>query len=329
MGAMDHELVVLQNQALALVYNLLSWFISTLPKWLQPPAPPAPKDPSLRCVVIRGPGGLERLEVTNMGGDREKVDDGATIGYNLPGLAPPFISGSDLRRVCAAGEDGSSAAGDFADLARDLVLVRTSHFSVNYADVTIRWGLYESALRFVGWPIVPGFDLSGVVEWAGSASGLAKGDRVFGFTMFGAYSTRVLVPARQLMRTPASLKDAEAGALPAAAGTALHAVSLAGLWPPSPARPMNRTALVHSASGGVGSMLCMMLKLVGCEVVGVVGRKHKEEGTSPEAPPAVRARGGERTRAEADPRPRRPVPRRNGNAGSLPAQRRGARDRQV
>ena len=34
-------------------------------------------------------------------------------------------------------------------------------FSINYADVCIRWGLYESALRFVGWPIVPGFDLAG------------------------------------------------------------------------------------------------------------------------------------------------------------------------
>ena len=27
-----------------------------------------------------------------------------------------------------------------------------------------QWGLYESAKKFVGWPIVPGFDVAGTVE---------------------------------------------------------------------------------------------------------------------------------------------------------------------
>ena len=58
---------------------------------------------------------------------------------------------------------------------------------MNYADVTIRWGLYESALRFVGWPICPGFDVAGVVEEAGAESGFEKGDKVFGCTLFGEW----------------------------------------------------------------------------------------------------------------------------------------------
>ena len=62
-------------------------------------------------------------------------------------------------------------------------------------------GLYESALRFVGWPIVPGFDVAGVVEEAGEESGFQAGDKVFGCTLFGAYSTRILIPGRQLVRT--------------------------------------------------------------------------------------------------------------------------------
>ena len=45
--------------------------------------------------------------------------------------------------------------------------IMCKYFSVNYADCTIRWGLYESAKRFVGWPIVPGFDVSGVIEAKG------------------------------------------------------------------------------------------------------------------------------------------------------------------
>ena len=81
------------------------------------------------------------------------------------------------------------------ELLPSTVLVRVNYFSVNYADICIRWGLYDSANKFVGWPIVPGFDISGTVEWAGSTSGFSIGDRVFGATFFGAYSTRVLVPA--------------------------------------------------------------------------------------------------------------------------------------
>ena len=54
----------------------------------------------------------------------------------------------------------------------------------------------------MGWPIVPGFDVAGVVEAAGKASGFNKGDEVYGCTLFGAYSSRVLVPGRQLMAKP-------------------------------------------------------------------------------------------------------------------------------
>ena len=36
------------------------------------------------------------------------------------------------------------------------VIVETEAFGVNYADVCIRWGLYESAKQYVGWPITPG-----------------------------------------------------------------------------------------------------------------------------------------------------------------------------
>lgn len=35
--------------------------------------------------------------------------------------------------------------------------------------------------------------------------------------------------------------------------------------------------LVHSAAGGVGSSLVQLAKLMGCEVVGVVGTNHKVE----------------------------------------------------
>lgn len=160
-----------------------------------------------------------------------------------------------------------------------LLFPRVSHygqyFSVNYADVTIRWGLYESALRYVGWPIVPGFDVSGVVEAAGANSGFSPGDQVYGFSLFGAYSSRVLVPGRQLVKRPKALTAEQAAAVPAVAGTALHALHLAGFWP-SPPLGRNRAVLIHSAAGGVGSMLVQMAALCGCApIVAVVGQAHK------------------------------------------------------
>lgn len=49
----------------------------------------------------------------------------------------------------------------------DEVLIDVRAIGVNYADVIVRMGLYSSAREFVGWPITPGFAVSGVVEQCG------------------------------------------------------------------------------------------------------------------------------------------------------------------
>ena len=75
---------------------------------------------------------------------------------------------------------------------------------------------------------------SGVVDRVGLDAGVSVGDRVVGITFFGAYSERVLVPTRQLFGIPRGLTMAQAAAFPSVAGTALHALSLAGFWPQLP-----------------------------------------------------------------------------------------------
>lgn len=147
-----------------------------------------------------------------------------------------------------------------------------------------RWGLYESALEYVGYPIVPGFDVAGVVERVGSKVGnnLQVGDRVFGCTFFGAYSSRILIPANQLRKIPTdinnnsnSLSMAQAAALPAVTLTALYALFLANHFPNS-SKFRHKGILIHSAAGGVGSMLVRLSKLLGLSpIVGVVGRTNK------------------------------------------------------
>ena len=52
-------------------------------------------------------------------------------------------------------------------------------------------------------------------------------------------------------------------------------MALAGFWP-SPPLTRNRACLIHSAAGGVGSMLVQLAKILGCSpVVAVVGSGHK------------------------------------------------------
>ena len=47
------------------------------------------------------------------------------------------------------------------------VRVDVAFAGVNYADCVVRMGLYESAKKYVGWPITPGFEVAGTVGAVG------------------------------------------------------------------------------------------------------------------------------------------------------------------
>lgn len=152
------------------------------------------------------------------------------------------------------------------------VVVATEAIGVNYADCVIRMGLYASAKEFVGWPITPGFEFAGTVAAVGEGvSDLAPGAKVFGVTLFGGYSTHVVVPRHQLFALPSKLDVAQAAGFPAVFLTAYYA--LFELAHPRPGANL----LVHSAAGGVGSALVQLGRIAGCRVVGVVGGAHKVE----------------------------------------------------
>jgi NADPH:quinone reductase-like Zn-dependent oxidoreductase len=152
------------------------------------------------------------------------------------------------------------------------VLVRTQAVGVNYADICVRWGVYESARRFVGWPITPGFEYAGWVEQVGREVGhLKPGDPVFGVIRFNGYSTHVCAPADLVWPKPQIL-DFEA----AAGFLAVHLTAYHGLLQNVVIRPGMRV-LVHSAGGGVGSALVQLCRLHDLHVIGVVGASHKVE----------------------------------------------------
>jgi len=150
------------------------------------------------------------------------------------------------------------------------VRVRVAAIGVNYADCIVRMGLYASAKEYVGWPITPGFEVSGVVDAVGEGVDEALlGREVVALTRFGGYSTALVVPAHQVFALPPSLTLVQAAALPSIFLTAYFA--LFELAHPRP----GSTLLVHSAAGGVGSSLVQLGKIAGCRVIGVVGGAHK------------------------------------------------------
>ncbi len=152
------------------------------------------------------------------------------------------------------------------------VVVATSAVGVNYADCIVRMGLYESAKKYVGWPITPGFEFAGRVKEVGpDVTDLALGSRVFGVTRFDGYASEVRVRRHQVFAIPDGMDEQHAAGFPSVFLTAWYAlVELCRLRP-------NGNVLVHSAAGGVGGALGQIAKAHGCRTAGVVGGPHKIE----------------------------------------------------
>ncbi len=154
----------------------------------------------------------------------------------------------------------------------DEILVSVGASGINFADISVRMGIYKSALVYVGFPITPGFEFAGTVKAVGDkVTSFKVGDKVYGFTRFGAYASEVVIPENQLFHRPDFLSEEQAAGIPAVFLTAYHA-----LFHNFVLRKGSKV-LVHSAAGGVGTTLCQMLRMQDCYVVGVVGRSHKKD----------------------------------------------------
>lgn len=157
-----------------------------------------------------------------------------------------------------------------ADVGPNDVRIAVSHAGVNFADCVVRMGHYEAAKG--KYPITPGFEFAGVVAEAGAGvTHVKKGERVFGFTRFGGYSSEIVVPEHQAYAIPAGWSEEECAGIPAVFMTAWYALRRVARV------DAGERVLVHSAAGGVGIALCQLASLMGCEVVGVVGMEKKIE----------------------------------------------------
>jgi NADPH:quinone reductase-like Zn-dependent oxidoreductase len=158
-------------------------------------------------------------------------------------------------------------------LPPDGIVIRVRAAAVNPVDAKIRAG--GLAQRFpCFFPLVPGWDVAGVVHQAGPAvRGFAPGDEVIAycrkdFIQEGTYAELVAVRATQATHKPRSLSFEEASGLPLVGLTAYQVVYDALQLQPG------ETLLVNRAAGGVGSLAVQLGRIVGAHVIGVAGSQN-------------------------------------------------------
>lgn len=147
--------------------------------------------------------------------------------------------------------------------------IRQTAIGVNYHDVYVRTGLYQT----LALPGVPGIEAVGVVTATGpETEGFGVGDRIGYITgQYGAYAAARVLPARLALSLPDAIDDRLAAT-----------VLLKGLTAAMLVRRVHRiepgtTVLVHAAAGGVGRVLCQWAVALGATVIGTVGTEAKRD----------------------------------------------------
>jgi NADPH2:quinone reductase len=146
------------------------------------------------------------------------------------------------------------------------VLVKVHASSVNPVDTKVR-SRSGAAREF---PIVLGYDVSGVVVRCGARATLWKpGDEIFAApNLFrnGANAQYVALDERSAAPKPKSVDHEHAAALPLVSQTAWEALHLRARIHPG------QTVLIHAGAGGVGHIAVQLARLHGCRVLTTAGR---------------------------------------------------------
>lgn len=149
------------------------------------------------------------------------------------------------------------------------VLIQCEGFGLNYADAMAVRGLYREAPPL---PSIIGYEVVGRVACLGDdAPRELLGKRVVAMTRFGGYAEMAVTDHRACAVIPDELTVGEAAALATQGSTAWYAARV--LCP----LHAGERVLVHSAAGGVGSLIVQLAASGGCEVIGVVGSSAKRD----------------------------------------------------
>ena len=165
---------------------------------------------------------------------------------------------------------------ELADIAEPVpkageALVRVRAAALNFFDTLIIAGKYQHKPPF---PFSPAAEFAGTVESVGAGvTSLAAGDRVLGYSGYGAARERIALDADKLVKLPAGLDFDRAAGVSVTYGTTLYALKdRAHLQ-------TGETLAVLGASGGVGIAAVELGKLMGARVIACASSAEKLEFT--------------------------------------------------
>ncbi len=179
---------------------------------------------------------------------------------------------------------------------RDEVLVKVAACGVCFHDVLVRNGTYR---KYVELPLIPGHEISGVVEAVGEevmrisvgqhvastnretcgqcglcrtgVESLCERQRFLGHNTTGGYTEYALIRENALIGVPTSIPLEQAAVMFCAVATELHAIRDVGR-----ARPGD-TVVVTGAGGGLGIHGVQVAKVCGARVIGVTTTEAKAD----------------------------------------------------
>ena len=146
-------------------------------------------------------------------------------------------------------------------------VVRIHAAALNFFDTLIIAGKYQTKPPM---PFSPSAEFAGVVESLGSGvTSLKVGDRVLGYSRYGAARERIAIAAEKLVKIPDTLDFDRAAGLCVTYGTTLHALKDRAKL------KSDETLAVLGASGGVGLAAVELGKIMGARVIACASSPEK------------------------------------------------------
>ena len=145
------------------------------------------------------------------------------------------------------------------------VLIKGAYTSINFADIKNRTGAKAKG----AFPMTLGLDMVGTISESRSNQ-FQVGDRVIAFPKNGSYVELAVAHESLTYRIPDTLSFEQAAAMPTVSFLAAILVEKVGVV------TEEDTIIIHSAAGGVGSMLVQLCKEKQCrKIIATVGSLEK------------------------------------------------------
>jgi NADPH2:quinone reductase len=147
------------------------------------------------------------------------------------------------------------------------VVVRIAAAALNFFDTLIIAGKYQLRPPF---PFSPSAEFAGTVAAVGDGvTGFKPGDRVLGYSSFGAAREKIAVPAHRVVKLPDNLDFDRAAGLAVIYGTTLHALKDRAHL------KSGESLAVLGASGGTGLAAIELGKVMGARVIACASSAEK------------------------------------------------------